>query len=351
MDKINININKDDPSINDYLFCIKEFGEIPNRISIFNTYKIDKFNEFISGISSSNTISKEVIPTGSDYIINQKNFVKISNDIYLSFVEYDKVSELGIITDLIIFYRGSDDEVNKLIESLSAFSPDIQGEDMQQKFNLLTTTTEGIQLDPIDILDSDYEHMDLYYNDIVIKRSKKLTKLINKNKKGLSIIYGERGVGKTSLISSMILDIDRICIFIPANMIDITISSNEFKAIIKRYRNSIIVIDDCEIFFSHAYTKSNIFTNNLLQMVDGISSDSDGLHIICVLNTDDINDIDPTLLDCNNFMDILEVTRLHPDKVNDLCKHLKQKNKFKNPRLIDVLKKRRGDSNINEMGF
>jgi SpoVK/Ycf46/Vps4 family AAA+-type ATPase len=164
-----------------------------------------------------------------------------------------------------------------------------------------------------------------------------MVKSIKSTEKGLNVIYGERGVGKTHLLAYITSLINKICIFIPSNMID-TINTVEFKNIIKRHKNSVIIIDDCEIFFSNTYTKSNLFTNNLLQMVDGISSDIDNTHIITILNTNHIKNIDPILLECNNLNQIIEVNRLNNDTVDSLCKHISKKNKFKKPRLIDVLK-------------
>lgn len=350
--KLNININKDDASINDYLFCASNFDGIPNKISIYNSYKIKEFIEFINKLSTFKTISKEIIPTGQDSIINEKSLMKISESIYLSFVEYDKTSELGVITDISIYYKSSDleKEVNDLIESISPFIVDYQ-DGVQQKFNVLTLSSDGLQLEPIDPIYFDYDNIDLYYNNSVIKKSKRLTKSIKNIKKGLSIIYGERGSGKTTLITYILSNIDKLCIFVPANMIDVTINSNEFKNIIKRYRNSILVIDDCEIFFSHAYTRSNIFTNNLLQMVDGVSSDMDSLHIVTILNTPDEHEIDPILLECNNLVDIIEVDRLEKSTVDELCKYLGQKNKFHNPRVIDVLKNKKIKDKSIGMGF
>jgi len=349
--KININIEKDDTSLNDYLFCLSEFGIIPNKISIFNVYDINPFAKFIDTISTKEISNIDIIPTGDGYIINKKRFVKIDTNIYLSFIEYDKESDLGIITDIIIYYlNDSKEKVDSLIKSMSEFIVDYQDSNVEHRFNILTIGEDGLQLDPIDILQSGCDNIKLHYNDDVISKSKKITNLIKKEKKGLSIIYGERGVGKTTLLSNIVSNIDKLCIFIPSNMIDITINSSDFKNFIKRYKNSILIIDDCEMFFTNTYTKSNLFTNNLLQMVDGFSSDIDNLHIIIVLNIEDINDVDPILLDCNNIMDIIEIGRLKNNKVKKLCSFLNQKNKFYNPRLIDVIKKK-SDNSIIEMGF
>ena len=48
------------------------------------------------------------------------------------------------------------------------------------------------------------------------------------------------------------------------------------------------------------FSKSNMFVNNLMQMVDGFLSDSIEANIITIFNVDDEDEIDHSLLDCNN---------------------------------------------------
>ena len=346
---INININRDDPTLNDYLFCLSEFDETPSKITIFNNYKTSEFLDFTNDKSVIQSVNSEIIPD-EENIINEKKFVKIE-DFFVSFVIYDKLSKFSHITDMSIYYKQSSEiGVNVFVESISKFAIGGESLDSDDKFNIITVATEGLQLDPIIPLQSDYDNMELYYNDNIIKRTKKIIKLINKNNKGLSVIYGERGVGKTSLVNYIISNLDKKSIFIPSHMID-SINTNDFRNLIKKNPESIIIIDDCEIFFSNSYSKSNLLTNNILQIIDGITSDMDNIHIMTILNTGNISDIDPILLECNNLIDQLEVSYLSDSKVDKLCEHLKQKNKSKSNKLIDILKKRKNDDEPIKIGF
>ena len=45
---LNININKDDSELNDFLFCWEQFSTRPNKIVIHNTYSTKSFNEALS---------------------------------------------------------------------------------------------------------------------------------------------------------------------------------------------------------------------------------------------------------------------------------------------------------------
>lgn len=351
MSEVNINVSNDDDNINDYLHCLSKFGETPSRLSIFSNYKIDLFTTYISSKSNIKYTDSEIIPNGDDSIVNSKYFVEINNDIFLSYSEYDKNSPLGVISDITIYYKIiKSNDVDTIINDISSFIVDYQDGDTEQKFNILTIGAEGLQLDPIDTLNADYENIEMYYNDDIIKESKKITKSIKSTNKGLTVIYGERGVGKTTLMSYMLSQIERICIFVPSNVIDI-VNSHEFKSFIKRYKNSIIIIDDCEIFFMNPIIKQNLFSNNLVQMVDGVSSDMDNLHIVTILNTINISDIDQSLLECNNYIGSLNITKLSKDTVDELCVHLNQKNKLnRDARLVDIIKEKKDTKQLS-LGF
>lgn len=348
---LNININRDDATINDYLFCMSEFRKVPNKISIYHNYDSSKFHSYISEISKESTKTKEIIPTtGCESIMNEKHFVKLSECSYISYIQYDKNTEKEVITDVII-YTINDDDVEQILEKINEFKLDYQ-QNEEYKFNLLSINSDGLYLEPTDIIDSDYDNFNLYYNDSVIKNMNKTVKSLKSKKKGLTIIYGERGTGKTTLSTYISSLLDRICIFVPSNMIDLSINSNDFRNLIKKYKQSVIIIDDSEIFFSNAYTKSNIFTNNLVQMVDGFNSDVDNLHIFIILNVEDISYVDTTLLECNNLVDVLYVDKLKKDKVENLSTHLKRKIKnIGEMKLIDVINKKPQIKSDFKIGF
>jgi AAA+ ATPase superfamily predicted ATPase len=179
----------------------------------------------------------------------------------------------------------------------------------------------------------------------------KVIKSIKKSNKGLTILYGERGTGKTSTINYITTKLESIVIFIPNNMVENTINNPEFRKFLKKHSKPVIVIDDCEMFFNEAFAKSNIFVNNLLQMVDGFLSDSMEVNVITIFNVEDEDEIDHSLIDCNNLTDIVKFDCLTEDESNDLSKHLNQDKKYKNKnRLVDIIKKRKNKAS-KEIGF
>lgn len=339
--KINININRDDHNLNDYLFCWSELGQRPNKLSLFGYYDAVRFDDYVSKIRTGHFgLFTEVLPTGQDYVVNEKTLIKIQNNVFLSYSQFDKLTEETIIGEVsLIYLNESVEDINKILSDLENIEIDIEASN--QRFNTLTLNQNGLELDSIELLKADYENIEHYFNDDVLKKANKLTKAIKKSNKGLSIIWGERGCGKTTLLNSISNNLDKMVIFIPCNMIETITGSPEFRNFLKRWKNSVLIIDDAELFFTQSFIKSNFLSTNLLQLIDGFQSDNFDINIILSLNVEDIKEIDSTLFDCNNLIDVIKVDYLTREKALELVKHLNGKQKINNSiRLIDVLKKR-----------
>ena len=351
-EQLNININRDEPTLNDFLYCWSLFGTRPNKIILYNTYATSDFNEIISKFTVSKNSLTEIIPDGEDYLINEKVFLKISDEIYISFVIIDSRSDKSIVNELCFIYKTDDniEKVQEIIDNLNNCIVDFC-EEQGNKLNTISITQNGLEVDPISTMEVDVDNVEMFYNSKTYKKYKKTLKAIKKSKKGLSVFYGPRGTGKTSIINHLVSSVDRITIFIPNNMIDSTINNPEFKRFIRRYQNPILIIDDCEMMFSETYNRSNILVNNLLQLIDGFLSDSIQANVITIFNVDDVDEIDHSLLDCNNLIDVVEFKSLTSDESNELGKFLGNSKKFTSDRkLVDVVKNRQEKENF-EIGL
>jgi predicted AAA+ superfamily ATPase len=350
--QFNININRDEPTLNDFLFCWSKFDSRPNKIVVYNTYSTTEFNQILSELISDRNVLTEIIPDGDDYLINDKIFAKIDDGLYISYVQIDRNSDMSIINELCFIYKG-DDEFKKIQEIIEKFNSCLVdfSEEQSNRINTLSIGPNGLEIDPINLMNIELDNIELFYNHKTFKNVKKLVKSIKKSKKGLSILYGPRGTGKTSMINYLSTSIDRMILFIPNNMIDATINNPEFKRFLRRYPSPIIIVDDCEMMFNESYNKSNMLVNNLIQLVDGFLSDSIEAHIITLFNVDNDNEIDHSLLDCNNLIDVVEFSKLTGEEATDLSKYLDKSKKYKShTRLIDIVKNRQ-EKDIIEIGI
>jgi predicted AAA+ superfamily ATPase len=348
---LNLNINKDDSNINDFIFCWNEFGSRPSKVTLHNTYITKSFIDIIDNLVQEENTFTEIIPSDDQYIINDKILAKISEFIYLSYVVIDREHESSMISDLVFYYKSEDnsEEVLKIVNDLESCVLDFC-EDEVNKLNSIILSTSGLDIEPIDS-NIDVDLMDLYYNSSTRKGINKLIKQIKKSDNGLCILYGDRGTGKTSAITHIANKLDRIVMFIPNNMMEHTINNPDFKRFLKKYHKPIIVLDDCEMMFSDYFSKANVTVNNLLQMVDGFQANSLDATFILLFNSEDDSEIDHTLLDSNNLIDVIEFEYLEADEAKELASHLGDKVKFKNKtRLIDIIRKK-SNRDYKQIGF
>jgi len=351
---LKVNISKDDVNINDFLYCWDKFGDRPNKLTIYSSFTKDGFNSILSEYSEYKNSNIELIPAEEFDIINDKSIIKINDNIYLSYQVLDRESENSFIHEVIFLYKSENDleKINEITEKLGQYNIELEeGEDCY-KLNTIFISPNGLEVEPIEKLELDSDSIELFYNETTFKSINKLTKNLKKTNKGLTILYGERGTGKTSIINYICDKLDRMVIYIPNNMLEITINSPEFRTFLRKYPKPIIVLDDCEMIFNELYSRSNIYVNNILQMVDGLLADTIELNIITIFNVDDEDEIDHVLLECNSLIDVIEFELLNQEESNDLAKHLGSKKKYKNKnKLVDIIKNNNNVNSYKKIGL
>jgi hypothetical protein len=358
---LNLNINKDDQNLNNYLYCWDQFKSKPNKTVIHSTYstklfqdKIEKYNGYWK-----NTFT-EIIPDEDDSIINENILLKITEDIFISYFIIDKLLDTSIVSELTIYYKYDVksekvndiiiDKVNDIISDFNDCLVDFIDDELESsKLNTISIGQNGLDIEPITHIDLDTDNIELYYNNKTFKEVNKAIKKIKKSDRGLLILNGERGTGKTSIVKHISDLLDRIVIFIPNNLIDQTINNPDFRKFIKRYTKPVLVLDDCEMIFNEYFNKSNMITNNLLQITDGLMYND--VTIITIFNTEDRLEMDHTLMESNNLIDIIDFNYLEKDEANELSSIIKSSKKYKlETKLIDVIKKKTVDSK-KQIGF
>lgn len=348
---LKININKDDSGLNDFLHLWALFNNRPNKVLIHGNFEFKETNNFFDQYEKVNKFT-EIICLEQDDVINDKVLLKSSESIYISYIAVDKLTENALISDITIYYKSSEDTdvVNEIIKNISEYQ---LVDDIENKHNLnsIGLSSNTIELNEIKYDDIDVENIEEYYSKQTFKNLSKWLKKAKKHESGLSIFYGNRGTGKTSAIKFLASKLDSNLIFIPNNLVDSTINSSDFLKFLKNQKNPILVLDDCEIIFNEFFTKSNIISNNLMQLVDGLLSNKLNISIITIFNVDDKNEIDHNLIDCNNLIDIIEFTDLSNSEANQLSEILGYKQKHKDGiKLIDLIKNTKSD-NKKRLGF
>ena len=134
-----------------------------------------------------------------------------------------------------------------------------------------------------------------YGDEWAIKHDHLVESLTVKHKKGIALLHGLPGTGKSMYIRHLIslLSENRTMIYLPNQMID-SITDPAFIPLMADYPNSILIIEDADETIKSRKVGGRA-VDKLLNLADGILSDFLGTQIICTFNSD-ITTIDEALL-------------------------------------------------------
>lgn len=337
MNKPIINISDIDITNNEFLLVWSYFGLRPNKVALYDTYNLKKVQEIIDLnyiIEERNEI-REISPEEDLDSINLKCFLKISDTIFMSYTIMDELSEDSYINGITIYYKNTYEEISELISKIRNCFISISESSVEDlhRFNFLTLGQNGIALERYDPKPLDIDNLELYYNEEVLVSIPKIIEDININTSGLHIIYGERGCGKTSLINYLCLNTNKLIVQIPLNAVDSSINNPEFINQLKKWSNSILVIEDVDTLFDSIYKNSSSFVNNILSIIDGFLAHELNINIIISFNNEKEEDLDEILKESSK--NIINVDKLKSEKVSSLSKYLKIK---KYPKIDQKLK-------------
>ena len=160
------------------------------------------------------------------------------------------------------------------------------------------------------------DELDLYYGEGFATFHETLVERLATSNKGLTLLHGEPGTGKSTYIRKMIVDIQKLTtkkiVIVPNHMID-CLADPEFNTFLlftsqeaededyevgmtdeaEAEKGVILVLEDAESVLQHR-SGHNSGTASLLNLTSGLLNDIFGVQIIATYNTEDKN-IDPAV--------------------------------------------------------
>lgn len=284
---------------------------------IIKQYKLTQHNFLQKNESSKLDKPEKLDYASSDYFIylREKLLITASSD------------------SIMIYYGANIDcqEIDKIIKI--AVNSKIRKK-LTRKFYMAGASQHsefGFELQKFEVKKQKTNIEENYNNDFPEVHNIINTFLSRDNANGLVLLHGKYGTGKTTYIRHLISSINRRFIFLPINMME-NISSPNFLPFISQYKNSILILEDCEELLMPRELTGSAHTSlaNLLNLGDGLLSDALNIKIICTFNAD-VQQIDKAILRKGRLIARYEFKELDVEKVNLLFEKNKIAHTTKHP--------------------
>lgn len=230
--------------------------------------------------------------------------------------------------DVFIYYQNSEFEIVKnIIDEFKNYKAECKEEDFEM--NVITVSNNSLELKTINITPTELD-LDLYYNDdfkavdATIKE-----RLANEKDKGIVLLHGLPGTGKTTYLRHLIGSLKKKVMFVSPSVAS-NLMNPEFMDLLIDNPNSVLVIEDAENIIMDRRFSSQSSVSNLLNISDGLLSDCLNVQIICTFNSE-LSFVDNALLRKGRLIAKYEFGKLDIAKANKLSSHLGLKNRITKP--------------------
>ena len=299
--------------INHYRYYSAIFETIPNRLTIdeLDVVKVRAFinKEYASEIVNQNFAQNYAYKTKKIQFEDQ--YIVLKNNLIINI--YEEAVYLLFANDIAEF-------ANEFLLKLVAFKKKARTSKTTD-ISLIIKGSYGLDTRELKVKKPNL-NIDLHYNDNFKAVSANIITNIKKSKtQGLYLFHGQPGTGKSTYIKHLIHQQTKKVIFMPPNMAG-NLDSMELTEFLIDNPNCVLVIEDAEDLIVSRENNYNSRLSFLLNITDGILSDSLNIQIIATFNTD-LKNIDKALLRKGRLTSIYEFKDLETNKTNELLKTLK----------------------------
>ncbi len=232
-----------------------------------------------------------------------------------------------------LFKKTENSLVEQVVNKINTFKK--RKVNRKAQVEVLVNSMQGLESKAFPLKKPKLAIADNYNADFLPIHQSILTRLRKKNDKGLVLLHGKSGTGKTTYLRYLAGLINKPIIFMPPNMAA-NITGPDLLAYLVEYPGSVLIIEDAENIVTDREQRGNSPVSALLNLSDGLLSDCLNIQIICSFNTD-ISKVDRALLRKGRLIAKYEFKALEINKAQALSDSLGYKNTIKAPtKLSDI---------------
>ncbi len=218
-----------------------------------------------------------------------------------------------------IYFSNNDfPRANQMLETFKTMKAPEKEDDYE--INIITVSSGSLDLKSLAIKPTDLD-LNLYYNDDFKTVDATIReRLMKENDKGIVLLHGLPGTGKTTYLRHLIGSLKKKVLFVSPAVAS-NLMNPEFMDLLIDNPNAILVIEDAENIIMDRKYSSNSSVSNLLNISDGLLSDCLNVQIICTFNSE-LSLVDSALLRKGRLIAKYEFGKLHVGKAKALSQHL-----------------------------
>ncbi|MEO7312459.1 MAG: AAA family ATPase [Chitinophagaceae bacterium] len=187
------------------------------------------------------------------------------------------------------------------------------------EINLISRSRNGLELKELEVKRTKLD-LDLFYDDDFKEVNDTICKRLCRDKdKGIVLLHGLPGTGKTTYLRYLIGKIKKRILFVSPNIAG-DITSPDFIQLLVNNPNSVLIIEDAENVIMDRKISNNAAVSNLLNISDGLLADFLNVQIICTFNSS-LTLIDSALMRKGRLIARYEFGKLGIAKAQRLSDH------------------------------